>query len=215
MIEEILPRGVAAAWLPGDAVPEPLPREEEAALVRAVEKRRREFALGRSCARRAIAALGYTPVPLPPGPSRAPVWPAGLVGSITHCAPYCAAAVAEAAAYWGVGIDAEPDEALPPGVSGMVLTAAERGWIAAAPSGVCWDRLVFSAKEAVFKVWHPLTGAWLGFQDAELAVDPRGGAFEATLLRAPPPPTAAPLMRLSGRFLVRAKVIVTAIALTR
>ncbi|MBS0558672.1 MAG: 4'-phosphopantetheinyl transferase superfamily protein [Proteobacteria bacterium] len=215
MIKDILPHDVAAAWVPGDAAPEPLPPEEEAALVRAVEKRRREFALGRLCARRAITALGRAPVPLPSGPSRAPVWPAGLVGSITHCAPYCAAAVADAALYWGVGIDAEPDEPLPPGVAEMVLTGTERAWIAAAAPIPSWDRLVFSAKEAVFKVWHPLTGAWLGFHDADLSVDPDRGVFTATLLRAPPQPQAAPLRRLCGRFLVRGKVIVTAIALPR
>jgi 4'-phosphopantetheinyl transferase EntD len=215
VIDEILPRDVATAWLPGDAVPSALPPEEEAVLGSALEQRRRDFALGRQCARAAIAALGRAAGPLLSTASRAPSWPDGLVGSITHCAHYCAAAVADADAYWNVGIDAETDAPLPPGVDAMVLDDAERAWIARAPAGPSWDRLVFSAKETVFKTWHPLTGAWLGFHDAAVTVDAAAGQFVAALRPGLPVPVPPRLARLRGRFLIRAGVIATAIALSR
>src|ERR1700761_3617241 len=94
MIEEILPSFLASADLFGDAPDVTLFPDEEALLGRAVEKRRREFAAGRGCARRALAALGLPPAPLLPGEGGAPRWPDGVVGSITHCAGYAAAAVA-------------------------------------------------------------------------------------------------------------------------
>jgi enterobactin synthetase component D / holo-[acyl-carrier protein] synthase len=105
-----------------------------------------------------------------------------VVGSITHCAGYRAAAVARRA---DLGVDAEPDEPLPDGVLDQVSRPEERAWLAgpaaAAPGGPCWDRLLFCVKEAVYKAWFPLTGQWLGFEDAavQLAAD---GTFRAQLL---------------------------------
>ena len=81
--------------------------EEAAAVQHAVEKRRREFAVGRMLARAALAAIGDPPSAIPTGNHREPVWPAGIVGSITHCAGYCAAAVARDAMVVALGIDAE------------------------------------------------------------------------------------------------------------
>lgn len=68
--------------------------EEAVAVASAVTKRREEFAAGRAAARRALAALGVPAAPLPRGERRAAVWPKGFVGSITHCAGFCAAAAA-------------------------------------------------------------------------------------------------------------------------
>jgi 4'-phosphopantetheinyl transferase EntD len=86
VIGTLLPEAVRHAEAYGDVPDEP-PFPGEADLVAdAVEKRRREFVTTRRCARQALAQLGVPPVPIRPGPGRAPVWPAGVVGSLTHCA---------------------------------------------------------------------------------------------------------------------------------
>ena len=59
--------------------------EEAMAIERAVDKRRAEFTRGRACAREALSELGVPPQPIPVGTHRQPVWPLGVVGSITHC----------------------------------------------------------------------------------------------------------------------------------
>lgn len=91
MIEEILPAEVTSAEAFDDAADAYLFPEEQAVIVNAVEARRREFGTVRRCAREALAVLGYPPAPLLPGQERAPQWPAGIVGSMTHCTDYRAA----------------------------------------------------------------------------------------------------------------------------
>ncbi|MFE0642587.1 4'-phosphopantetheinyl transferase [Streptomyces sp. NPDC058877] len=153
-----------------DAEPAGLFPEEEALVARAVPGRRREFATARLCARRALAALGAAPAPLLRGRRGAPAWPAGVIGSITHCAGFRGAAVAPADRVLALGIDAEPHAPLPRGVLGAVAFGPERARLrvlAARRSDICWDRLLFSAKESVYKAWSGYGGAWLGFEDAE------------------------------------------------
>ncbi|MQS37792.1 4'-phosphopantetheinyl transferase, partial [Streptomyces katsurahamanus] len=74
----MLPHDVASAWAFDDTADIPLFPEEEAALARAVERRRREFTTVRGCARRALAGLGLSAAPLVPGVRGAPVWPDGV-----------------------------------------------------------------------------------------------------------------------------------------
>ena len=102
---------------------------EEAAIARAVAKRRSEFATGRACARAALAKLGLPPVPIVPGLRGAPQWPAGVTGSITHCAGYRASAVARLTDVAGIGLDAEPNDALPGGVLERIAVAQEQAWL--------------------------------------------------------------------------------------
>ena len=175
----------------------PLFPEEEEQVRGAVARRRREYATVRWCAREALRALGQPPAPLPRSAGGAPHWPVGVVGSMTHCDGYRAAAVARACDVRALGIDAEPDEPLPEEVLDLVLGGEDRmgveglvaqpvGGARAAGGGpeVSWDRLWFSAKEAVYKAWYPATGHWLDFGDVVVrAVQDRagGGTFRATL----------------------------------
>src|SRR5690242_5958922 len=99
-------------WAAGPIVDGGLFAEEAAAVAGAVAARRAEFAAGRSAARRALAELGIGPVALPVGERRMPVWPTGIVGSITHCVGLAAAAVAWADDLAALGIDVEPAIAL-------------------------------------------------------------------------------------------------------
>ena len=91
------PAGIAAVEAFDDDIPARLFPEEEALVARSVDKRRREFTTARRCAREALARLGVPPAPILPGERGAPRWPAGVVGSMTHCAGYRAAAVARPA----------------------------------------------------------------------------------------------------------------------
>ncbi|HEX8631380.1 MAG TPA: 4'-phosphopantetheinyl transferase superfamily protein [Catenuloplanes sp.] len=214
MIESLLPPGVvpveAFADVPGE---NPFPGEEDL-VARSVEGRRREFITARRCAREALGRLGYPPGPIRSGARREPRWPAGVVGSITHCAGYRAAAVAPGTVVAGLGIDAEPHDPLPEGVLGAVTTVGEPellARLAGADPSIHWDRLLFSAKESIYKAWYPLTGRWLGFEDARLSIEPAARTFAARLLvdgaRSDGGP---PLIELRGRYVVAQGLVMTA-----
>jgi 4'-phosphopantetheinyl transferase EntD len=214
LIERIVP-AVAAAEESFDDPPDVfLFPEEEAVLRRSVGKRRREFTTARMCARAALGRLGLPPAPIVPGDRGAPTWPVGVVGSMTHCAGYRAAVVARADELVSVGIDAEPHDVLPEGVRDMVASTAEQAALdrlAAEAPGVHWDRLLFSAKESVYKAWFPLTGKWLDFAGAAITFDPRGH-FSARLLVPGPVVGGQPLPGFDGRWLVADGLVVTSVA---
>jgi 4'-phosphopantetheinyl transferase EntD len=212
VIADLLPAAAAAAEAIGPE-PEPDPGPglfpvEEALVRTAGPRRRAEFTAARAIARKALAGLGLPPTPIPAGRAGEPRWPAGVTGSITHCAGYRACAVARTAEVTALGIDAEPDAGLPAGLIESVAGRTERAWIArqaAAGPAVCpavnWDRLLFSAKEAAGKLWYPLTGEWPGFD--RVAVFPAAaGTLEIHVAGS----------RLTGRWLARSGLIVTAVA---
>jgi 4'-phosphopantetheinyl transferase EntD len=215
VIEEILPAAVAAVEAFEDPPGAVLFPEEEAAIARAVDKRRREFTTARVCARAALSRLGLPPAPILPGQRGAPGWPPGVVGSMTHCPGYRAAALAHDRHLVTIGIDAESHEPLPAGVLDLVSVATERSrlrQLAAEEPGVCWDRLLFSAKESVYKAWFPLTRAWLDFSDVDLTPEP-GGRFTVRFLVPGPVLDGIELTGFTGRWLARDGLVLTAIAL--
>ncbi|MEU2895829.1 4'-phosphopantetheinyl transferase family protein [Streptomyces sp. NPDC001273] len=221
MIEELLPSTVVAVETYGDeGVDAPLYPEEEAVIRRAVLKRRREFTAVRFCARRAMEKLGVAPVPVLPDGRGAPVWPAGLAGSMTHCQGYCAAVLVRAGDLASVGIDAEPHAPLPDGVLSSVALPEEAARIArlsADVPGVHFDRLLFSAKESVYKAWFPLTGKWLDFEEADVEFqveegDGARGGFRATLLVEGPLVGGRRVGHFTGRWVARGDLIATAVA---
>lgn len=221
MIEKILPAAVASAEAledPPDAVLYP---GEAELVIRAVDKRRREFRTARHCARQALGQLGLPPMAVLRGERGDPQWPPGVVGSITHCNGYRAAAVAHSRDIYALGIDAEPNEPLPAGVLDAIALAQERrrlSQLAAADEMTHWDRLLFCAKESVYKAWFPLAHRWLGFEDASVtiglgATDPTRGTFAARLLVPGITNTGPPLTGLDGHWLRTDKLVMTAIAL--
>ncbi|MBW5420451.1 4'-phosphopantetheinyl transferase superfamily protein [Streptomyces sp. BG9H] len=198
---------------PADAVLFP---EEEAVVAKAVAKRRDEFTTVRHCARAALHLIGVPPAPILPGQRGAPRWPDGVVGSMTHCAGYRAAVVARAGEVTSLGVDAEPGEPLrDPDVLTMIADESERAALAdlgVRHPGTPWDRLLFSAKESVYKTWFPLTGRWLGFEDARVRLDP-DGTFTARLLVEGPVVEGVELKVFSGQWIVRDGIAATAIVL--
>lgn len=211
MIEQLVPRTVAAVATRADRPEEVLFPEEQDALGRAVLKRRTEFVTARSCARQALRQLGIAPVAIPTGSRGEPLWPDGVVGSITHCVGYRACAVARAADALSVGIDAEVAEPLPAGVLEHVAFGSELEMIARVPPALCWDRVLFSAKEAIYKAWYPLAGSWLGFEDVVLSIDAVHGSFSAQLLVPGPVVNGARLTEFHGRWLMSDGIIAAAV----
>ncbi|MFF0188107.1 4'-phosphopantetheinyl transferase [Streptomyces sp. NPDC005244] len=227
MMEELLPESVVAVESHGDeAEAAPLYPEEQALLTRAVAKRRREFATVRLCARRAMEKLGVPPAPVLPGERGAPQWPAGLVGSMTHCDGYSAAALARSTDLASLGIDAEPHKGLPAGVLDAIALPAESDRLArlrARTPAVHWDRLLFSAKESVYKAWFPLTGEWLDFSEADIDIsvtptapgatpsDPLTGRFRAQLLVSGPVVDGHSVGSFDGRWTLKGDLVGTAV----
>ncbi len=99
----------------------------------ALPSRRAEFAAGRAAARRALAALGLSPAAIPMAPDRSPVWPPDVAGSIPHADGIALAVVARTAAHAALGLDVEPDDALPADATEEILLSEERDRCAAAP----------------------------------------------------------------------------------
>jgi 4'-phosphopantetheinyl transferase EntD len=219
VIERILPSGVEYAELFSDP-PELEPHPSEAALIaRAVEKRRREFVSVRHCARQAMGKLGVDPAPILKGERGVPLFPRGVVGSLTHCDGYRGAVLGYSMAVRTVGIDAEPHGPLPDGVLEAVSLPAERDWLSGAGDELHWDRLLFCAKEATYKAWFPLTQRWLGFEDAHItfALDGSGpdgitGTFHTDLLVPGDTISGPPLTGFDGRWLVDDGLVIAAIA---
>ncbi|MCX3289153.1 4'-phosphopantetheinyl transferase superfamily protein [Streptomyces sp. NEAU-H22] len=216
MIEELLPDAVVTVEAYGhEDADTPLYPEEAALVARAVAKRRREFAVVRSCARRAMEKLGVPPQPVLSGERGAPRWPAGLAGSMTHCDGYGAAALVRAADLASLGIDAEVHGPLPDGVLASVALPAEEvrlRRLAAERPDIHWDRLLFSAKESVYKTWFPLTGKWLDFMEADIELNP-GGTFRAALLVPGPWVGGRRVGHFDGRWTAGRGLVATAIAL--
>ncbi|MFJ9370484.1 4'-phosphopantetheinyl transferase Npt [Nocardia sp. NPDC101769] len=219
MIETIFPAGIATAELhecPDDLKPHPA---EEHLITRSVDKRRREFIGARHCARQALQQLGEPPVAIGKGERGAPVWPRGIVGSLTHCEGYQAAALAHQLRFRSVAIDAEPHEALPEGVGGTVALPPEQEWLHSVTSELHLDRLLFCAKETTYKAWFPLTKRWLGFEDAHITftVDEDSGSdgagtFHSRLLvPGPVIDGGSPLSSFDGRWKISSGLILTAI----
>ena len=209
LVSGLLPLDARVAWGPVAAVAEALFPAEQALMARAVPKRQREFAQGRACARRALAELGVAPAALLVGEQREPLWPAGVVGSITHDDELAVAVVASAATYAGLGIDVEPDEPLSEEVAARIWSEDEAS--RAARSGVVPERsaakLVFSAKEAFYKCQFPLTHSYLGFH--AVSIELGDGSFRARLVESVGPFVAG--QRFEGRFRLIAGKLFTAV----
>lgn len=216
MIEAILPPGFAAAEFTHDPVGIILLPDEEACVARASDARRREFSTVRHCARAAFRELGIAPVAIPRGERGEPCWPPEVVGSMTHCTGYRAAAVVRRDQVRAVGIDAEPHRPLPRGVLEIISLPTELvmlNELAARHPDRHWDCILFSVKESVYKAWFPATRGWLDFRDVAVTFDVPSTSFVARILgdaraRAGPVPDSLP-----GRFLVRDGLVLSATVL--
>lgn len=212
---ELLDPRIAIAEAPITGEPPDLLPGEALVVTRALPRRRLEFAIGRDCARKAMAALGHADTALPRGQDRMPDWPVDLVGSITHTDGWAVAAVARRdQGFAAIGIDLEPADELAFDLWDSVCTAEERATLAVTygvTPGVA-AHLIFCMKEAAFKCQYPLSGTMLEFADFAVDVDARAGTFGATYQRAVPGFQMHD--RLVGRFALKDGYIACAVVMT-
>jgi 4'-phosphopantetheinyl transferase EntD len=187
------------------ADPSALSPEEAAQAARFAPARRREFAAGRQCARTLLAELGAGEPPLLVDVHRAPGWPEGVVGSISHGAGLCVVAIARRGPVRGLGVDVESEEPLAAAVRRRVWSEPEARRFAGAPDDEAGRtaKLLFSAKEALFKCVHPLLQSPLGLRAVEIELDSAAGRFRARALPAAGERAAALVDAVEGRYAFR------------
>lgn len=158
--------------------------EEEAYLRNALPKRRLEFIAGRLCARRALAQFGIEKFPLLVGNNREPIWPTGIVGSISHTEGYCAVAVSRKCLIKTIGLDVELTRRLSRDCWRQICTRSELAWVDSLPLDRRLENviLLFSAKECLYKCQHSISKTWLDFHDVSITINPDIGEFNAILL---------------------------------
>lgn len=199
----ILPEGVAvAAADPGMLYPmlagETLPD--------AVPARLREFSAGRHAARMALISLGRPVQPIPQGDDRAPIWPQGIAGSITHSRSACLAAVSQGR---GIGLDLEEETPLEMDLWSTILLPEEQAWARSQPDPGLAAKLVFSAKEATYKAQYPSSLTLFGFETLSLSI--AEASFTASFKRSIGPFGAG--FTLHGRIARAEGHILTAVVL--
>jgi 4'-phosphopantetheinyl transferase EntD len=171
VIDPVLERDMASLVLPGLLVGHRLiAAGDENALLDAeaascgasVIARRRASGAARIVARGLMARLGVENGLVPKDASGAPIWPAGIVGSLAHDDTIAVAAVARARDFRAIGIDVEPAEPLPTDMLDLVAAPSELRGLAEQPLHA---RILFAAKEAVYKASFPLDRVFLEFRD--------------------------------------------------
>ena len=180
--------GVVAAELREQGDPSLLLSAEATHVGRAVPKRMQEFAAGRLCARRALAEFGFVDYALKVAEDRQPMWPAGMVGSITHTTGFCAAVVARQRAATALGIDSEVVGRVNAEIWHKICVPVESAWVESlpAPQRPGAMALIFSAKEAFYKCQYPAVRQRLNFHDARVEAPvwgAPGGEFRIHAMR--------------------------------
>jgi 4'-phosphopantetheinyl transferase EntD len=175
----------------------------------AVDSRRREFTAGRLLAKQLFTAAAVPPQPLLNAADRAPIWPASWVGSITHCADLCAVAICSSQRLSGLGIDIEPAEALPEKLAALIMLPEDYAALAILPPPLrnLAGRIIFSAKEAVYKAVYPQTRQFLEF----LQVHIRFSDLQTFQAEFAVNPAGYNKFNLQGRFAVHNGYIATAV----
>jgi 4'-phosphopantetheinyl transferase EntD len=183
-----------------------LPTEQEA-IAGAAQTRIEQFTAGRVCSRIALGRLGLTKAtPIPRGEDRAPIWPQGFIGSISHTDNWCAAAVARTMEVRSIGIDLEAATPLKQSLWRRVCTARERDWLSSLSDPGLSGKILFSAKESVYKCQYPITTTFLGFHAVEVEVG--DGSFEAVFRQEVDGFRSGHVIR--GRYLVEEGLVASA-----
>ena len=157
---------------------------EQGLIEKAVPKRKREFTAGRTCARGALAGLGMAGGSILAGRRGQPLWPPGVLGSITHTDWYCGAAVARTADFAALGIDAELHTPLDDATVNLICTEREKNWCGqGGHPGIHRAKLLFCVKEGLFKAAYPLLGVDPGHLNVEVTVDLNARSFRLAAVR--------------------------------
>ena len=204
----LFPAGVSCVF--SDEPPEmiSLPPDEAQAARKMRTNRQREFAHGRACARLALAEFGMPNCTVPVGSARAPVWPDGFIGSISHSGIFAAAVAARSNGTNGLGVDLEINEGLDMALLPMICRPEELEWLSTTDSGTPVAKLIFSAKECVFKCVWPEFQEFIDFQELEVRMNLRQKTYTVI-----PRATRLPgelIRRVHGRYEIAKNLIATA-----
>ncbi|MCG7871886.1 MAG: 4'-phosphopantetheinyl transferase superfamily protein [Candidatus Thiodiazotropha lotti] len=189
----------------------PLCEEEEKLIETAVQKRQQEFRAGRHAAHLALEKLSAPWEPLLRDEKRQPLWPTGFRGSISHCRGECVAVCAKTTELASLGIDVEPLEPLPKGVDQYIHTPQDQATMTTDSS--LPERLIFSAKESIYKCYYPLIGEHMGFQSVSLSINADSMSFEFIPSAENTIPFPAEL-KFHGRFMMSESHLYTGCYLT-
>ncbi len=165
-------------------------------------RRRREFLAGRAAARASLAAWGQAPAPILARDEGDPLWPPGVVGSISHTERWALAVTASSAALGAIGLDLEPGDPLSPDLVALVCRPDEigRGWEPGL-DGIDPAKLRFVAKEAFYKAAFPRARRFVEFHEVRIDFDPvSGGGFTASFLGPDAPSGGRMPRRAPGAF---------------
>ena len=178
-------------------------RPDEAALtVGFMKERMQTFAAGRFCARKAMQLMGVPGSAILVGKDRAPVWPTGIAGSISHTQGLAGAMVCSNSHFPSIGLDIEHRGAVQRNLWDLLFDELEQQRIEAATSPDDEAALLFSLKEAYYKMQYPLSGMFLDFRDVRVEYGPNG----LWINRLKPLPVAAPAHQagfvFSGEYVV-------------
>jgi len=175
-------------------------------------KRRTEFSFGRYCARRAMSKFKLESVPiLRNTESREPCWPESVRGSITHSEGFAAAAVGLVKDVSGIGIDLESlSRLIDFNIRKHVCVEKERLFLESLTTEKAnlYLRIIFSAKESIFKCFFPISQTHLFFQDAEIIIDEKNTKFSFLISKACTGITSAGFKH-SGRFSIKNGMLLT------
>jgi len=207
----LFPSGVVAAELTVPAPRELLTAAELQSIAHCAEKRIQDFAAGRACAHRVLDELGIPGFSLLAGEHREPIWPASVIGSITHTHGYGAAVAARQRDLRSVGLDCEVIDSVDEELWSRICTPAEIERLAQLPPAERGRQaaLIFAAKEAFYKCQFPLTRAWVGFED--VVIEPAAEGSLRILPLKKLPLEAGLVARLVSRFQFRGPWVITAV----
>ena len=133
-------------------------------------KRQAEFLAGRLLAAMGQDAIGQRPGTVHMGRDRAPLWPRGVAGSISHAKHHCACIVLpQGSGDPGIDVETVASGSRLKALQAKAMTDEERRRLASARDPALFSTLVFSAKETLFKALYPTVQRFFGFHCAELA----------------------------------------------
>jgi 4'-phosphopantetheinyl transferase EntD len=131
-----------------------------------------DFSTGRYCATKSLEQMGIKDAIIPIGKDREPIWPEGIVGSISHCDSLTGAIVAKSSDHISLGLDIEEIGRVTPDLWDLVFTENEKNYLSglSEKEKLLQSTAIFSAKEAFYKFQYPITRTFLDFLDVEVAL---------------------------------------------
>jgi enterobactin synthetase component D len=138
----------------------------------AVKKRQAEYVAGRYLAKRCFLALGSTEADVGISQHRAPLWPKGMIGSISHSSNKAICVVKPRdLPEQGIGIDIEQclTDSTATSIKNTIINEAEQALLTKHDVDFATGlTVIFSAKESLFKALFPQVRAYFDFLDAEV-----------------------------------------------